>query len=114
MELDPQDPKFVITIDDEKLVCTPQNTLAFVHSEGFKDVDHIFRHLVELDDEEEQGVFVWRKSFGVIFNDLVASMVEVGFTVIEHDEPEDFDWGWYVRTHTKDLENYWEHLDGTK
>lgn len=110
--LDPDEPQFNITVDGEKFICTPENTLAFVHDPRFKDVDHIFRHLIEEDDEEEQGIYIFRRSFGTIFNQLVYDMAEVGFTVIEHEEPEDFDWDQYVKATTKDLDTYWEHLDG--
>jgi hypothetical protein len=110
--LDPDDPHFNVTVEGEVYVCTPDNSLAYVHDPRFKDVDHIFRHLIEDDGEEEQGIFLFRRCFGTIFNTLIQDMTETGFTVIQAGEPSEFDWDWYVRTHTKDLDEYWEHLDG--
>jgi hypothetical protein len=39
-EREPEIPKFVLNLGEEKVVCTPENTLAFLYEE--EKYDHIF------------------------------------------------------------------------
>lgn len=98
---------FNLNIGDEKYPCSPENTAAFVHSERFKDCDHLF-----LETDIDEGIFLFRATFGVIFNPLVRDMEAVGFHVQYADEPTDMDWEQYLKFHTKDIKKYWRHLDG--
>lgn len=98
---------FNLNIGDEVHPCSPENTAAFVHSERFKDCDHLF-----LETDIDEGIFLFRATFGVIFNPLVRDMEAVGFHVQYADEPTDMDWEQYLKFHTKDIKKYWRHLDG--
>lgn len=100
---------FNLNNGDEVYPCSPDNTAAFVHSDGFRDVDHLF---IETDIDE--GIFLFRSIFGIMFNPLVKDMENVGFHVQYSDEPSDMDWEQYLRFHTKDINKYWKVLDGTK
>lgn len=93
---------------DETYPCSPENTAVFIHSDRFRDVDHLF---VETDIDE--GIFLFRSVFGVIFNPLVRDMENIGFHVQHADEPSDMDWQQYLKFHTKDVDKYWKHLKGT-
>jgi len=111
-------PVFTLTYEGESKVCTPANTGAYVHADRFKDVDHIFRYNLEpgqdVDDYEiEEGIFVFRSLFGVVFNPLVRDMEELGFQVVYNEEPTKGDWQQYVQWATKDVNKYWKHLKGT-
>lgn len=92
--------------------CTPDNTIAFVHSPQYKDVDHIFRHLEDM-GEEEMGIFAFRAVFGVVFNRLVQDMEESGYTVVYHEVPTELDMNQFIESESGDLEEWWEHLDGS-
>ena len=99
---------FNLDNEGEKIPCHPDTTAAFVHSDRFKDVDHIF-----VETAPDEGIFLFRKVFGVIFNPLVRDMENVGFHVQHADEPSDMDWEQFVKFSTKDVDKYWKHLKGT-
>ncbi len=112
------EPHFTLNTENGKVYCDPDNTIAFVHGENFRDVDHIFRYNLEdgeIPDDEDmvEGMFAFRAVFSVLFNPIVQDMEELGFTVVHHDIPTDPDWEQYLVRAGEDLDEYWVYLDGT-
>jgi len=99
---------FNLDNEGEKIPCHPDTTAAFVHHPFYKDVDHIF-----VETSPDEGIFLFRKVFGVIFNPLVRDMEKEGFHVQHSDTPSDMDWVQFVNFSTRDINKYWEVLDGT-
>lgn len=100
-------------------ICTPENTGAFVHPINYKDVDHVWRAedeevIPDVDAETANvvGMYIFRMAFGGEFNDLVAEMDEHGYSIIEAEVPTDDDWDAFIRQNNKDIDKYWEVLDG--
>lgn len=63
-----------VTPDGEPVAmhCTPDNSELYIHSDQWKDVDHIFYRLPS-DPERKLGAFLWRSVLGTEFFDSIGA-----------------------------------------
>lgn len=106
-------PVFTLGCNGQALICTPENTAAFVHDQRFKDTDHIF---IETSDGSEdgtcEGMFIFRGIIAARFNEVVEAMEAEGYNVNKSTEPSKMDWEQFVIYAAGDLDNWWDHLEG--
>ena len=82
-ERQPEIPKFILNIGEEKLICTPENTLAFLYEDN--KYDHVF-YVTYQDDEAMHGYHIFRHLLPEDFDNLVMRMIQGGFAVTNEDE----------------------------
>jgi hypothetical protein len=68
---------------EHELDCTPENTQLYMHSNKYRDVDHIF-HILD-STERTIGAFVWRHALGEeAFNEQSMKMIDSGLWVYNY------------------------------
>ena len=97
-------PKFVLNIKGEKVVCTPENTLAFLYEN--EAYDHIF-HITNQDEELMYGFHIFRHLLGNDFDILVKLMIDGGFAVSNEEKITESD----LNAYKKSLPDYYELKD---
>jgi hypothetical protein len=96
-------PEFRFDLGDEVFESTPDNTLAFIHQhEDDSMFDHIFLVTSNNPDEPNEGYFAWRGGVGN-FDEVVESMRECGFTVIDQSRVAKGDRDAYFKSHEAKL-----------
>ena len=100
-EQEPQSPKFVIDTGKEKLICTPENTMAFLYED--EQYDHLF-YIASQTEDSWQGYHIFRHVLGEQFNALVMRMINEGYAVNNEDEITETDLDAYNRSKPKELE----------
>ena len=103
-EREPETPKFILNIGEEKIVCTPENTLAFLYEE--EKYDHIF-YIVSQEEDTMHGFHIFRHLMPENFDILVRRMIDGGYTVSNEEEISDGD----LCAYKKSLPDYYELQD---
>lgn len=103
-ERQPEIPKFILNIGEEKLICTPENTLAFLYEE--EKYDHIF-YIVNQDEDTMHGFHIFRHLMPGNFDVLVRRMIDGGYAVSNEDEISEGD----LCAFKKSLPDYYELKD---
>jgi hypothetical protein len=112
MEREPEIPKFILNIGEEKVVCTPENTLAFLYED--EQYDHIF-HITKQENDMMYGFHIFRHLLGNDFDILVRRMIDGGYAVSNEEEISESDLEAYkkslpVEAHYQDLTPRQERL----
>ena len=100
----PEIPKFILNIGEEKVVCTPENTLAFLYEQ--QEYDHIF-YVIENTEDGMRGFHIFRHLMGENFDILVRRMIDGGYAVSNEDEISEGD----LCAYKKSLPDYYELKD---
>ena len=95
-EQEPQPKPLIIEIGDERFECLPDNTVAKIHQEEHEAYDCI------LHVGETQHVALFRENFSEGFDDLVETMMNMGFVVSLDDEPTVFYKNLYLSSFGRD------------
>jgi len=95
-ERQPEIPKFILNIGEEKVVCTPENTLAFLYEDN--KYDHIF-YVTQKDEEDNMiGYHIFRHLMPQNFDILVRRMIDGGYVVSNEDEISESDLCSYMKS----------------
>lgn len=103
-EREPEIPKFVLNLGEEKVVCTPENTLAFLYEE--EKYDHIF-YIVSQEEDTMRGFHIFRHLMPENFDILVRRMIDGGYAVSNEEEISADD----LCAYKKSLPDYYELKD---
>lgn len=103
-EKQPEIPKFILNIGEEKVVCTPENTLAFLYENP--EYDHIF-YIKSQEEETMHGFHIFRHLMPENFDILVRRMIDGGYAVSNEDEITESD----LSAYKKSLPDYYELKD---
>ncbi len=103
-EREPELPKFILNIGEEKVVCTPENTLAFLYED--EKYDHIF-YVIEESDDGMRGYHIFRHLMKNDFDILVRRMIDGGYAVNNEEEISESD----LCAYKKSLPDYYELKD---
>lgn len=82
-------PEMVINIGNQRLVCTPENTLAYLYED--QRFDHLFYVTEDNGKGELSGYHLWRTMLDDMFDDAIHHMIATGYTVESLLEPDDCD-----------------------
>lgn len=100
MEREPQEPyAFIIESGDERLVCTPENTRAFLYEN--EKQDHLF-YITGEDENTYYGFPIYRKHLPTTFDEVIKKMIQHGFLVENCDEMSESDWQNYYNVYPED------------
>lgn len=89
-------PKFILNIGEDKVVCTPENTLAFLYEDN--KYDHIF-YVTQKDEEDNMiGYHIFRHLMPQNFDILVRRMIDGGYAVSNEDEISESDLCSYMKS----------------
>jgi len=99
-EKEPRPKSFVIDIGTEQLICTPDNTLAYLYEE--EKYDHIF-YITKVTEERMFGYHIFRHVLGDQFDTLVRRMINDGYIVNNEDELSELDFEAYNRSKPKEF-----------
>lgn len=95
-ERQPEIPKFILNIGEEKVVCTPENTLAFLYEDN--KYDHIF-YVTQKDEEDNMiGYHIFRHLMPQNFDILVRRMIDGGYVVSNEEEISESDLCSYMKS----------------
>lgn len=101
----PELPKFILNIGEEKIVCTPENTLAFLYEEN--KYDHIF-YVTQKDEEDNlHGYHIFRHLVPEGFDILIKRMIDGGYAVSNEEDITEND----LAAFKKSLPDYYELPD---
>lgn len=95
-ERQPEIPKFILNIGEEKIVCTPENTLAFLYEDN--KYDHIFYITSKDEDDNMMGYHIFRHLMKNDFDILVRRMIDGGYAVSNEDGITEADLNAYQRS----------------
>lgn len=98
-EREPQPYAFVIENGEQKLICTPDNTRAYLYEDSKKD--HLF-HILGETEESYWGIPIYRKHLGDQFDKVVKKMINNGFLVENTEEMTESDWENYYKAYPED------------
>lgn len=93
MENEPDLPKFLLDIGEEKVVCTPENTIGSLYEN--EEHDYIF-YITEETDEAVYGYYIFRHLLGKDFDILVKRMIEAGFAIESKNQISEQDYKAYL------------------
>ncbi len=99
-EKEPRTPSFILDTGKEKLICTPDNTMAFLYED--EKYDHIF-YMTQQDEERMFGYHIFRHVLGDQFDTLVRRMINDGYIVNNEDELSELDFEAYNRSKPKEF-----------
>ena len=91
MEKEPKSPRFMLEIGNHRLICTPDNTNAYLYEDP--TYDHIFYITNKDEDGVLGGYHIWRPMLGNEFDEVVKYMINSGYEVESLTEPDDNDKG---------------------
>lgn len=97
-------PHFVLDTGKERLICTPENTLAFLYEE--EKYDHIF-YIVSQEEDTMRGFHIFRHLIPENFDILVRRMIDGGYAVSNEEEISADD----LCAYKKSLPDYYELPD---
>jgi len=101
---------FTIRVESERgpeeLYCDGSNTELYIHSDKYKEVDHIFNRIDQRD--RRLGAFIWRHILGdENFNNVAMYMHNSGeFAVFYRPEPTEPDFEHYLKDQSGDIETW--------
>lgn len=93
---EPKQEFFVLKMGEQRLICTPENTVGFLYENT--EYDHIF-YITEEDDEAYKGFHIFRSVLGEHFDKLVKKMIEKGYVVTNEEEISEGDLIAYKKAH---------------
>ena len=97
-------PHFDLDTGKERLICTPENTLAFLYENS--EYDHIF-YIKSQEEDTMHGFHIFRHLLGDNFDQLVMKMINEGYAVSNEEEITKSDFEAYK----KSLPDYYELPD---
>lgn len=97
-------PHFVMDIGREQLICTPDNTLAYLYENS--EYDHIF-YVVDEDEGDMRGYHIFRHLIPGAFDEIVMRMINNGYVVNNEEEITKND----LEAYKKSLPDYYELKD---
>ena len=103
-EREPKLPHFVLDIGNQNIICTPENTLAFLYEKS--EYDHIF-YVVSREEDTMRGYHIFRHLLPSKFDELVMRMINDGYVVENEEEISEAD----LCAYKKSLPDYYELKD---
>lgn len=88
-EREPQIYAFSIDTGNGHLICTPDNTEAYLYED--EKFDHIF-HVTHEDEDHRYGYPIYRKHLGKHFDDVIKKMIKHEYNVYNAEEMTESDW----------------------
>ena len=100
-EKEPQLPYFSLDIGTEILICTPENTLAYLYEDN--RYDHIF-YMTRQEEDRMMGYRIFRHLMPEQFDRVVMKMINDGYVVSNEEEIDEVDLDAYKNSLPKDPE----------
>ena len=103
---------FTIRVESERgkedLYCDGSNTELYIHSDQYKEVDHIFNRIDHTD--RRLGAFIWRHILGEEnFNNIAMYMHNSGeFAITYKPEPSEADFEQFLQDQSHDIDTSFE------
>lgn len=91
------------TNNGERLLCTPENTQAYLYED--EKYDHIF-HIVTETENGWQGYHIFRHVVGKDFDEMIKRMINGGFDVMNAGEIDESDMKAYLKSLPVELETH--------
>ena len=101
----PELPSFILRIGEDKVECTPENTLGFLYEQ--QEFDHIFYVTQRNEDDTLHGFHIFRHLLGENFDILLKRMIDGGYAVSNEEEITESD----LSAYKKSLPDYYELKD---
>jgi hypothetical protein len=78
-----KEPSFTINTGEEKIICTPSNTHAYLYED--EQYDHLY-YIKEETDTGYLGYHIFRQLMGAQFDIIIKKMINEGYEVYSVDE----------------------------
>ena len=93
---------FLTVIDGEKIYCTPNNSVAYLHEDP--QYDHLFYKTGKVNEEgHEEGYYFWRDFVGDNFDAMIKYMINNGYEVENCIAVSDTDYQIWLMSHDVEL-----------